>query len=247
MVKQAVILAAGAGKRLGLSYPKALLSFGNKTILERAIHILYKECIREVIIVTGYKDDELCLFASKMERILAGLRIVRVYNDQYDKTNNIYSLWLARSLFNIGGFVLLNCDVMFHSAILRLLLKSGHETAIAVDDSKELEWEDMKVKLGNKGCVNKISKEIDPKEAQGEYIGLAKFGVNSLSLISQTLDNMVKQGGLSVFYENAIQMICGEVDIYGMSTERFPWIEIDTPEDIEEARTSIYPKLDAIA
>ncbi len=247
MVRQAVILAAGAGKRLGLSYPKALLSFGNKTILERAIHILYKESIREVVIVAGYKDDELCLLASKMERNLPGLRIARVLNDQYDKTNNVYSLWLARSFFNIGGFVLLNCDVLFHSAILRLLLESGHETAISVDDSKELGWEDMKVKLGNKGCVKEISKEIDPREAQGEYIGLARFGVNSTPLISQALDTIVKQGCLNLFYENAMRMICSEVDIYGMSTERLPWIEIDTLEDIEEARISIYPKLDTIA
>lgn len=246
-MRQAVILAAGAGKRLDLSYPKALLSFGNKTILERAIHILYKEGVREVVIVAGYKVDELRLLASKMERNLPSLRIVHVFNDQYDKTNNVYSLWLARNFFNVGGFVLLNCDVLFHSAILRLLLESGHETAISVDDSRELGREDMKVKLDNKGCVKEISKEMDPRDAQGEYIGLARFGVNSTSLISQALDTIVKQGCLSLFYENAIQMICGEVDIYGMSTERLPWIEIDTPKDIEEARIRIYPKLDAIA
>lgn len=75
---------------------------------------------------------------------------------------------------------------------------------------------------------------------------MVKFGIDSTSLISQALDSLVKQGCLNLFYENTIQMICSEVDIYGMSTERLPWIEIDTPEDIEEARINIYPKLDAI-
>ena len=40
-------------------------------------------------------------------------------------------------------------------------------------------------------------------------------------------------------------MICGEVDVYGVSTKQLPWIEIDTPEDIEEAKIRICPKIDA--
>lgn len=247
MMKQAVILAAGTGRQLGVSYPKALLCFGNETIFERAVHSLYEEGIGEIVVVTGYEEGQLCALANRLRQSLSGLEIVCVSNDRYGETNNLYSLWLARSLFSTEGFVLLNSDVLFHSGILRLLLMSEHETAISVDHSKELEEEDMKVKLDNKGCFKEISKEINLKEAYGEYLGLAKFGSNSATLLSEALDGMVRQGHLNLFYESAVQVICGDVDIYAVSTNQLPWIEIDAYKDLEKAGIEIYPSLDAIS
>lgn len=240
---KAVILAAGVGRRLGLSYSKALLRFGGKTMLERTIYSLYIEGLKDIVILTGYGEDGLRLLGSNLSRILSGLEITYVFNKRYDETNNIYSLWLARGLFSDEGFILLNCDVLYHTDILRLLLRSSHESAIAIDDYKKLGREQMKVKVNNCGAIERISKEIDAEEADGEYIGMAKFGAGSTSLLSEALDEVISQGSFDLFYEGAIQMICGKTSIFGLSTQRLPWIEIDSPEDVKKAVLEIYPSL----
>ncbi len=245
-MRRAVILAAGMGRRLGLSYPKALLHLGGKTILERAIYILYKQNIRDIAIITGYREDRLRRYVSDLKWLPPDVKIVCLLNNRYSETNNIYSLWLAKKFFADNSFVLINSDVLFHSSILTLLLNSEHETALLLDDSKGLGLEEMKVTLDSSGLVKGIDKEIDPKRANGEYIGIAKFGGDSVFVLSRTLDLMIRQDYVNLFYESALQLMCKEVDIYAVSTQQLPWIEVDTPEDLKEATTEIYPRLDPI-
>ena len=97
---QALILAAGMGKRLGRytkDATKCMVQVNGKTLIEYTIESLIQNNIKKLIIVVGYKSQVLIDFiASKFnEKNLNGMEIVFIENKVYDKTNNIYSLYLA--------------------------------------------------------------------------------------------------------------------------------------------------------
>src|SRR3954471_12220716 len=120
---RAVILAAGRGGRLtgvtGL-HPKCLARLGAWTLLERQIHALRDSGIRHITVVTGYEAEAV--------RQLVGNGVDFVHNERYASTNSLASLWLVRSML-ADGFIVLNCDVLFHRQLLVDLLTARYEDA----------------------------------------------------------------------------------------------------------------------
>lgn len=230
-------------RRLSINHPKTLLEFDGKTILERSIYCLNEEGINDFLIVTGYKKDKIYSKMNEIHDLLPNIKISYIHNRDYFKTNNIYSLWLAKDFFK-DGFILLNCDVLFHPKILKMLMKSDYDAVLAIDDyNTELEIEETKV-IMKEYIIKKIDKEIDPKEADGEYIGISKFTRNSVPILIRSLNNMINEKmDFNRFYTYSIQQITENMDVYGVSTLGLPWIEIDTKQDLEKARTEVYPSI----
>ena len=120
-----IILAAGKGSRLNGTagdMPKCLVEAGGITLIERQIRALREAGIDEIAVVVGCQADRV--------RRACGHGITYVENTQYAATNSLYSLWMARALL-FEGFVVLNCDVLFHPVLLDDLLTSRHEDAAA--------------------------------------------------------------------------------------------------------------------
>ena len=93
---QAIILAAGMGKRLGKytrNQTKCMVEVAGKTLLQRAAEALRQAGITDCILVVGYEAERLVKYAATE---IEGIRFEFVYNRDYDKTNNIYSMYLAR-------------------------------------------------------------------------------------------------------------------------------------------------------
>ena len=119
-----VILAAGKGSRLngtGGDKPKCLVEAGGMTLLERQIRVLERAGIDEISVVVGCQADRV--------RSVCGRRVTYVENGRFAETNSLYSLWMARALL-YEGFVVLNCDVLFHPVLLDDLLTSRHPDAL---------------------------------------------------------------------------------------------------------------------
>ena len=98
---QALMLAAGMGKRLGRftkDSTKCMVPVNGKTLIEYAIEALIKVNIKRFVLVVGYKSEVLKNFISEKfpKERLNGLEIVYIENTVFDKTNNIYSLYLAK-------------------------------------------------------------------------------------------------------------------------------------------------------
>ena len=107
-----IILAAGKGSRLNGTIgdkPKCLLRVGGKTLVERQIEALRAVGIDDIVVVVGCQAEAV--------RRTCGQRITYVENTRFAQTNSLYSLWLARPLL-YDGFVVMNCDVLFHPQML---------------------------------------------------------------------------------------------------------------------------------
>lgn len=230
---KAVILNAGEGKRmrpLTSVKPKCLLKLNNLTILEHQLINLIECGIREVILVIGYRADQIIY---KIESLNSELDVNFIHNPIYYKTNTVYSLWLARESIK-DDFVYLNGDVMFHKEVLERLLKSHYDTCIAVE-RKQVGEEEVKVRLVS-NLVTAIGKDIELSKAHGEFIGIAKFSKRFNQLFINKLNDVVKEGKVNEFFEVALDRALKTYDVYAIDVSDLPCIEVDTYEDFNTAK-----------
>lgn len=116
---RAIILAAGAGRRLGLDGPKSMIDVGGRSILRRQIDAFASIGVDDFVIVVGYQRERLV-------EHLAGLpgRFTFMINERFAETNTIYSLYCARQYIP-GGFFYANADVVFDSRLVHRLAESA--------------------------------------------------------------------------------------------------------------------------
>jgi len=234
MVRQAVILAAGQGRRLWphtKSTPKCLLKIGDKTILEHQIEALRSQGIDRIVVVTGY-------LGLKVREVLAK-QAECVENKEFEETSSMYSLWLAREEIR-GAFIVLNSDVLFHAGILKLLLACPHPDALAVDPSSVLQEEEMKVQLKGNRVVG-LSKTFE--RADAENVGMLKFSTQGGRVLFQRIEELLRQNMRKVMVPYALNEIAPSYPLVAVSVEGLPWIEIDFPEDYDRARQVIHPAI----
>jgi choline kinase len=238
---RAIILAAGKGSRLNGSTeetPKCLVTVGGVTLIERQIAVLQDAGIDDITIVTGCQADRV--------RRTCGYGISYVENTRYAETNSLYSLWMARALL-YEGFVVLNCDVLFHSALLDDLLSARHEDALLLAyrgaDDAPFGDEEMKVRV-RAGRVVEISKEMAPDEADGENLGIVKFGARGAAVLVEIMDRLVAAGSLRAWAPRAFAEFAQVRPLHAIGTRGLPWIEIDFPEDYRRAVRDILPQIE---
>ncbi|WP_457554816.1 phosphocholine cytidylyltransferase family protein [Candidatus Pyrohabitans sp.] len=237
-----VILAAGLGRRLGkltAEKPKTLLQVGSRPLISHILRSLSSCGVRDVIIVTGHGDRKLREVVGDGSRF--NTSVVYINNPHYATTNNSYSLNLVRDAVS-GSFLIVNSDVFFHPGILRKLVRSPvRGIVLMVDVDKVLGEEEMKVSADG-DRITDIGKGLRPEKAFGEYIGMAKIDASSVRLFFAALEEVLEELGTGVFYEEAFRrLIESGVPVRYTTTGGLPWIEIDTPEDLEEAEMEIAP------
>lgn len=235
---RAIILAAGKGKRLDEirgEDPKCLIEIGGVSLIERQIQTLRTTGIDDIAIVVGFRAEHV--------RERCGPDLTYIENELHTSTNSLYSLWLARDLLR-EGFVVLNADVFFHSQMLADLMSAQHENALLVsyEPNVPLGDEEMKVKV-RKGLVVEMSKEMDPAEADGENVGIVKFGSTGAALLIEKMDALVAAGGLKEWAPRAFQEFTHVGQLHAISTRGYPWIEIDFPEDYRRATDEILAEI----
>jgi len=236
-----VILAAGKGTRLNgtaADKPKCLVEAGGITLLERQIRALDRAGVDEIVVVVGCQADRV--------RAACGDRVTFVENTRYADTNSLYSLWTARALLT-DGFVVLNCDVLFHPALLEALMAAHHDAALLMayrePGQPPFGDEEMKVKV-RAGCVVDMSKTMDPAEADGENLGIVKFGPASAPAVVSIMDRLVREGRTREWAPRAFCEFARTRPLYAIGTGGRPWIEIDFPEDYQRAIRDVLPAID---
>jgi choline kinase len=236
-----VILAAGKGSRLNGTAgdkPKCLVEAGGMTLLERQIRALDGAGIDDIVVVVGCQAQRV--------RSAAGPAVTYIENVRFSETNSLYSLWTARALL-YQGFVVLNCDVLFHPGLLDDLLATHQDAALLIDyrepDDPPFGDEEMKVKVRS-GLVVDMSKTMDPAEADGENVGIVKFGPKSAPDLISILDRLVAEGGLRDWAPKAFREFAQDRPLHAVGTGSYPWIEIDFPEDYQRAVRDVLPAID---
>jgi choline kinase len=234
-----VILAAGRGARLNGGHadtPKCLVSLGDETLLARNVALLRNAGVDNVIVVIGCAADLVRRSCSE---------VTFVENDIFARTNSLYSLWLARTHL-IGGFVVMNCDVLVHPQLLTDLLTARHEDALLIDycESDTYGEEEMKVRV-RRGCVVDISKVMAPAEADGENVGIVRFGAEGARLLIEEMDAVVAAGEFKAWAPRAFKRFAARRPLHVVGTRGLPWIEIDFPEDYRRAVDVVLPQIEA--
>jgi len=190
-------------------------------------------------------DDIVAVVGCQAERVrrLCGPSITYVDNVRYAQTNSLYSLWLARPL-TLDGFVVMNCDVLLHPRLLVDLMTAKYEDALLLSYADEpLGDEEMKVRV-RRGRVVDISKTLGDEDADGENVGVVKFGTAGARTLVACLDARVAAGGLRDWAPRAFGDFARQRPLYAISTRGLPWTEIDFPEDYHRAVHDVLPAIE---
>lgn len=238
---KAVILAAGMASRLRPltnHTPKCLLRIGQRSLLQRSMDALMANGIREFVIVTGYLHEQIEQFVA--QQYGNSIEVTFIYNEVYDSTNNIYSLWLARPAVEGKEMLLLDSDLLYDPQIVGRVLASPAYNVLTLI-RHELGEEEMKVVTDAQGSIVEISKTCNPEAAAGESLGIEKMGNDYTRALYAELDRMMNQEHLeNKFYELAFERLILQGHSYQVldATDLFS-CELDTVADFDNAKALI--------
>lgn len=240
---QGLILAAGMGKRLGKytrHQTKGMVEVNGIPLIERAINALIKHKVSRIIVVIGYQGDKLKRFIrSKYPEF----DVVFVHNPIYDKTNNIYSLWLAKDYLRQDDTILLESDVIFEERILSGLIKNPNKDLVVV--AKYESWMDGTVTIVDEEdrITNFISKKNFKWDCIEDYyktVNIYKFSKEfSAQCYIPFLDAYIKTMGNNEYYEQVLRVITylEKVNLKAYKLKDEKWYEIDDVQDLDIAKT----------
>jgi choline kinase len=242
---RAVILAAGTATRLrpiSDSIPKCLLRVGGLTLLERTIDPLLQNGIHEIMVVVGYRGESILSLCS-LAYPLGSIRCI--INPDYASTNNAYSLLLSEEFILGHDMILLDGDILFDPRLIGHLLSSRYQDALLLRPTHHLGAEEIKIVIDSSNRLLKISKELDPRKASGESIGIERFSEQTVQRLFKILRRRIHhERKIDEWYEASFQeLIDNGEEIYAVDTAGLACIEIDTAADIETAERDVLPLL----
>ncbi len=238
---QAIILAAGMGKRLGeltQENTKCMIKVHQQTLIERMIQQLGKLQLDRIIIVIGYKGDKVkSLIGNKIDNT----PIIYIENSIYDKTNNIYSLYLTKKFLVEDETILLESDLIFSESILQKLIQHPFPNLAVV--AKYQSWMDGTVVTLDEenNILNFISKkafDFNKKETYFKTVNIYKFSKDfSTNKYVPFLEAYCKALGNNEYYEQVLKVISllDKPNLKGMKIETEKWYEIDDQQDLNNA------------
>jgi len=242
-----IILAAGVGQRLGdtsANLPKCLLEFGGSSLLQRHLQILEKFPVSEIMIVTGYRKEDIL---TEIDGIKPGVKVRTTYNPDYTD-GSVISLWHASELLLSGEEILLmDADVLYDPRIMQKLIDTEHPNCFLLDRNFEPGDEPVKLCIDNGRPVD-FRKKIDADlhfDFQGESVGFFRFSASmATKLAARTRDYLDNQRVQEPYEEVIRDLLLEQPAAFAYEDiSAYAWIEIDFPEDIERAKATVLDKL----
>ncbi len=239
---KAIILAAGYGNRmrpLTDQRHKTLLSVGNKTILSRIIDGLLENNINEIIIVTGFRAEEIEEYLKKK---YPDNTFGYVHNKRYRETNNIFSLALAFDFIEIkSDVIVIESDLIYNPSVISQLIKSQYNNVALVD----------RFRSGMDGTVvtveNSVVTSVIPPHLQDENFDFSdKYKTLNIYKFSEEFCKTSFKK-LLTYYANVIDDNCYYELILGILIymqkevihaeiiKNNAWAEVDDPNDLAVA------------
>lgn len=240
---QAIILAAGMGKRLGdltRNNTKCMVEVNNVPLIDRALTQLSRLDLSRVILVIGYEGDKLRAHVGESYK---GLKITYIENPVYDKTNNIYSLSLAKKELQEDDTLLIESDLIFEGQLLDKLVNNPYPN-LALVDKYETWMDGTMVKLDDdNNIVNFVPKKAfryDEVDSYYKTVNIYKFSRDFLkNSYVPFLEAYTKALGNNEYYEQVLRVITllDKCDLKALPLEGEKWYEIDDIQDLDIAET----------
>jgi len=239
---QAIILAAGMGRRLGeytKDNTKCMLPVNGVRLIDRLLTKLCKLELNRVVIVVGYQGQNLIDYIGN--RYDRQLKIEYIENPIYDKTNNIYSLALAKDKLQEDDTLLIESDLIFDDGMFTLLTENPYPNLALV--AKYETWMDgTMVRLDtDNNIVNFVPKAaFDYNETDSYYktVNIYKFSREfSKTKYVPFLEAYSKAVGNNEYYENVLRIISflNSHDLKALPITHEKWYEIDDKQDLDIA------------
>ena len=240
---QAIILAAGMVLSL-VSPPKdntkCMINVNGVRLIERMLIQLDKNNLNRIVIVTGYKEENLKSFISTL---VVETPIEYVSNPIYDKTNNIYSLFLAKSYLSEDDTILLESDLIFEDLVLDKIISNKHPNLALV--AKYENWMDGTSLVLDKDdhiCRFISAKDFVHQDTSEYYktVNIYKFSKEfSNSHYIPFLDAYLKALGKNEYYEQVLKVIAylEKPQLKALRLNKEKWYEIDDIQDLDIAES----------
>lgn len=244
---QAIILAAGMGKRLKeltQNSTKCMVKVNGVTLIDRMLHQIEKQHLSRIVIVVGYKAQKLIDY---IETLNIQTPILYINNPIYNKTNNIYSLALAKDWLCKDDTLLFESDLIFEDSVLEALISDPRETLALVD--KYESWMDGTcVKLADDDSIEAFvpGKKFKFGEIKDYYktVNIYKFSKHfSETHYVPFLDAYQSALGQNEYYEQVLRVITmlDDPEIKAKRLEGQRWYEIDDIQDLDIAESIFTP------
>lgn len=240
---QAIILAAGMGKRLKdltKDRTKCMVKVNGVTLIERMLRQIDALNINKIVVVVGYHGQELIEFISSLN---IQTNIEFIDNKIYDKTNNIYSLYMAKNDLLSDDTLLFESDLIFEDAVLQRIVNDPHPNLTLV--SKYESWMDGTVVTidEDNNITNFLGKNnfnFNHIEDYYKTVNIYKFSkAFSNSHYVPFLEAYSKALGNNEYYEQVLKVITPlekpEIKALPLDNER--WYEIDDIQDLDIAES----------
>lgn len=240
---QAIILAAGMGRRLGeltKNNTKCMVEVNGVKLIDRVLTYLSHLNLKRIVIVVGYKAENLVNY---IENQYGNLNVEFVENPIYDKTNNIYSLALAKDKFKEDDTLLLESDLIYEESMLRLLVDNQQPDLALV--AKYEKWMDGTMVTIDDDCniLNFISKKEFKQTEVDKYYKTVNIYKFSKSYINNQylplLEAYCQMKGNNEYYEEVLRVLTmiDKSSLKALPIGDEKWYEIDDIQDLDIAET----------
>ena len=238
---QAVILAAGMGRRLGEltgDNTKCMLEVNGVKLIDRALECLAEHNLSRIVLVVGYKRENVMRYVGNSYK---GIEVVYVENPIYDKTNNIYSLYLAKEYLVAEDTLLLESDLIYEPSVVRRIVEHDYPNLALVD--KYESWMDGTVVMLNEECKikNFISKrdfKYSDIDSYYKTVNIYKFSKEfSATHYVPFLKAYCQALGRNEYYEQVLKVITllDDSPLKALPLQGEQWYEIDDIQDLDIA------------
>lgn len=241
-IMQAIILAAGMGRRLGElthGHTKCMVPVNGVRLIDRMLNQLVTLNLNRVVIVVGYKGQELVDYIGN--RYDKRLKIEYAENPVYDKTNNIYSLSIVKKQLQEDDTLLIESDLIFDDKMFDMILNDPYPNLALV--AKYETWMDgtmVRIDSDN-NIVNFVPrKAFNYGEVDSYYktVNIYKFSREfSEQVYVPFLDAYCKVMGNNEYYEQVLRVITllDKADLKALPIGNERWYEIDDVQDLDIA------------
>ncbi len=240
---QAIILAAGMGRRLGemtKNNTKCMVEVNGVKLIDRVLTYLSHLDLKRIVIVVGYQAQNLMDY---VENQYKNLNIEFINNPIYDKTNNIYSLALAKEKFKEDDTLLLESDLIYEESMLRLLVDNQQPDLALV--AKYEKWMDgtMVTIDDDRNILNFISKKEFKQSEVDKYYKTVNIYKFSKSYINNQylplLEAYCHMKGNNEYYEEVLRVLTmiDKSSLKALPIGDEKWYEIDDIQDLDIAET----------
>ncbi len=224
---QAIILAAGAGQRLGQKTPKPLLQVQGKTLINRLIEQFRDRGIEDIVVVTGYRRHQ-------VEEAIYPYGVKSVFNPFYLNSDNLVSFWMGRHHLR-ENCLLAHGDLIFEPQLLDRVLEAAGDIVLPLD--RRLPGESAVKILMKDGILADLGKSVPSDDAAGESVPLMKFSAAALSELKCLAERILESGRFGLYVDDSVLELIhiGRFETTVLDVTGLRWAEIDTQKDFEEA------------